>query len=52
MGIDTLIEIIRECKTLGDLYWIEDFYVKDVTGLDKIDLETECLKKFQELTRK
>lgn len=53
MSIDTLIERIRECKTLGELYFVEDLHIKGkYEGLNKIDLETECLKKYQELTRK
>lgn len=50
MGIDALIARIRECKTMGELLFVEDLFVKGkYAGTEKIDLETECLKKFQEL---
>lgn len=49
-SIDTLIDRINECKTLGELEHVEDLFIKDkYTGMTKVDLEIACTKKYQEL---
>lgn len=50
--IETMIEIIRNCEYLGNLELTHDTYINDYKGLDKIDFETEYMKKYQELSRR
>lgn len=50
--IETMIEIIRNCDSLGNLELTHDTYKDNYKGLDKIDFETEYVKKYQELSRR
>lgn len=50
--IETMIEIIRNCDSLGYLELTHDIYKDNYKGLDKIDFETEYVKKYQELSRR
>jgi hypothetical protein len=40
---------IQECTSIGELEHIEEIFKKDFSGMDKVDFETEWLKKYQEL---
>ena len=51
--LECVVKLIRECKTFGELTFVEDVHIKGkFGGMDKVDLEIECLKKFQELREK
>lgn len=43
------IERIHDCKSIGELEFLESIFKKDFEDMEKVDFETECLKKFQEL---
>ena len=47
--LNVTLERIKECKSLGELEFIESIFKKDFSGMDKVDFEMEALKKFQEL---
>ncbi len=40
---------IQGCTSIGELEHIEEIFKKDFSGIDKVDFETEWLKKYQEL---
>lgn len=43
------IERVKECKSIGELEFIESIFESDFEGINLVDFKTECLKKFQEL---
>lgn len=50
MKLKALLLRIAECKTMGELEFVEDLHVTgQFSGMDKVDLQIACLNKFQEL---
>lgn len=49
LKLEVMTERIKECKTIGELEFIENIFKNDFKGINKVDFETEILKKFQEL---
>lgn len=47
--LDVMIDEIKNAKTLGELYMIENLFKKDYEHMDKVNFEMAWLKRFQEL---